>query len=258
MTEEVPLVRKHLEVVNITPEERKLKQPYFTPSQVAQHFAVTPRTVLNWIKSGALVAFKLNERVWRILESDLRAFERSGKAHSDTFEELYGVSIDGVSNAENEEQDYSEGKIYTFSALDKKGGGMKITFNMPGWFHGRLQEILRDFPEYEGIVSNFVRDSMFHRMKWCEAIGPSTDRLWESLSEIEHSRQESSTQLKRLRDLEIAVAAYIRQKDWIAMDQFLAVQMQHAHRVRDPWRNRLLIEIQKGRVAREAAMADNK
>lgn len=51
----------------------------YTPKQVAEILQVHWQTVLIYIKSGRLKAFKLGKRGYRIDEADLRAFIKKAK-----------------------------------------------------------------------------------------------------------------------------------------------------------------------------------
>ena len=44
---------------------------YFTIKEVSERFRVTPATVINWIKSGVLDAYKLGG-VYRITEDQIK------------------------------------------------------------------------------------------------------------------------------------------------------------------------------------------
>lgn len=43
-----------------------LREPFYTPNEVAEFAKVSSTTVLNWIKSGHLASVRLSERVIRI------------------------------------------------------------------------------------------------------------------------------------------------------------------------------------------------
>jgi excisionase family DNA binding protein len=48
-------------------------QQFLTVSQVAKKLQVSTQTVRNWVKNGILPAAKLNSRVWRINENDVKS-----------------------------------------------------------------------------------------------------------------------------------------------------------------------------------------
>ena len=55
------------------PDER-----YFSPDDVALKLNVKPLTVRRWLKSGKLKGLKVG-RLWRVRESDLKAFLKAGE-----------------------------------------------------------------------------------------------------------------------------------------------------------------------------------
>jgi excisionase family DNA binding protein len=50
-------------------------ETYFTVSEIAARFRVTPATVLNWIKGGVLDAYQLGG-VYRITEEQIQTMLR--------------------------------------------------------------------------------------------------------------------------------------------------------------------------------------
>lgn len=51
----------------------------FTPEEAAEVLRVKPRTVMEWLRRGKLTGVKLGGKLWRVKESDLRAFiDRAG------------------------------------------------------------------------------------------------------------------------------------------------------------------------------------
>ena len=53
-----------------------------TPKQVAERLAISPKTVLDWLRAGTLKGVKVGD-LWRVREEDLRAFPRD--PHSEDF-----------------------------------------------------------------------------------------------------------------------------------------------------------------------------
>ncbi len=53
--------------------DERVKDQLLTPSQVAERFQVTDRTVYQWLRDGQLVGHKLG-RLWRIRPEDLEDF----------------------------------------------------------------------------------------------------------------------------------------------------------------------------------------
>lgn len=49
-------------------------ESFVTPAQLATHLGVGRRQVMKWIEAGALVAYRFDERQWRIEITDARAF----------------------------------------------------------------------------------------------------------------------------------------------------------------------------------------
>jgi excisionase family DNA binding protein len=64
-----------------------------TPKQVAARLAVSPRTVYLWIEQGRLPAVRLSERVTRVSEEALAAFEAAGVAAGSTSVPPHGASF---------------------------------------------------------------------------------------------------------------------------------------------------------------------
>jgi excisionase family DNA binding protein len=61
---------------SMPPERRRRDEQtrrVYTPEQVAEQWAVTRETVLNYLRTGKLQGFKIG-RFWRIRERDLNAF----------------------------------------------------------------------------------------------------------------------------------------------------------------------------------------
>ena len=57
------------------------REPLLNTREVAERLGVSTRQVWALIRSGDLPAVKLNARVYRIAESDLRAFIHNRKDH---------------------------------------------------------------------------------------------------------------------------------------------------------------------------------
>ena len=57
------------------------REPLLNTREVAEHLGVSTRQVWALIRSGDLPAVKLNARVYRIADSDLRAFIHNRKDH---------------------------------------------------------------------------------------------------------------------------------------------------------------------------------
>jgi excisionase family DNA binding protein len=55
----------------------------YSPSEVAEHFGVTRRTVYEWLLSGALTADKAGPRKWRISRDDLDLFIAASSARKE-------------------------------------------------------------------------------------------------------------------------------------------------------------------------------
>lgn len=56
-------------------------EPLLNTREVAERLSVSTRQVWALIRSGDLLAVKLNARVYRVAESDLRAFIQNRKDH---------------------------------------------------------------------------------------------------------------------------------------------------------------------------------
>ena len=56
-------------------------EPLLNTREVAERLSVSTRQVWALIRSGDLAAVKLNARVYRVAESDLRAFIHNRKDH---------------------------------------------------------------------------------------------------------------------------------------------------------------------------------
>ena len=56
-------------------------EPLLNTREVAEYLSVSTRQVWALIRSGDLPAVKLNARVYRVAESDLRAFIQNRKDH---------------------------------------------------------------------------------------------------------------------------------------------------------------------------------
>lgn len=54
----------------------------FTPEEAAEALRVKPRTIMEWLRQGKLKGVKLGGKLWRVKESDLRAFIEHGGADS--------------------------------------------------------------------------------------------------------------------------------------------------------------------------------
>jgi excisionase family DNA binding protein len=53
-------------------------EAFVTPMQFAVHLGVDRRQVMKWINAGSLIAYRFDDRQWRIRLEDARAFvERS-------------------------------------------------------------------------------------------------------------------------------------------------------------------------------------
>lgn len=59
-----------------------MTEVFLTPDEAAQRLKVQARTVRGWIKTGKLPGVKLG-RIWRISESALNEFIRTGKFSTD-------------------------------------------------------------------------------------------------------------------------------------------------------------------------------
>ncbi len=51
-----------------------MKERLLTPVEAAARLSVSPKTVLNWLRSGQLKGVKAGGKLWRIREADLEAF----------------------------------------------------------------------------------------------------------------------------------------------------------------------------------------
>ena len=54
-----------------------------SPSQVAQRYGVTTRTVYRWIDEERLTAYRVGRQLLRVRENDLRAIESAKTATTD-------------------------------------------------------------------------------------------------------------------------------------------------------------------------------
>lgn len=54
-------------------------EQFYTCEEVAERYKVKTRTVWEWIRKGKLSAIKLNEKSYRVSESDLKNFEATNK-----------------------------------------------------------------------------------------------------------------------------------------------------------------------------------
>ncbi|MCE5314164.1 MAG: helix-turn-helix domain-containing protein [Armatimonadota bacterium] len=70
-------------MINSALEGRELMQKLLSTQEAADILNVTDLTVRRWIKEGRMKAIKLGGRLWRIQESDLEAFIRSGMRRDD-------------------------------------------------------------------------------------------------------------------------------------------------------------------------------
>lgn len=49
-------------------------EQFYTPQEIAKMLKVNPRSVHRWLREGKLKGFKVGGDLWRIPESELKAF----------------------------------------------------------------------------------------------------------------------------------------------------------------------------------------
>ncbi len=53
---------------------------YYTPEEVADILKVRKHTVWNWLREGTLKGTKINGKIWRVTDEELKAFiDEEGK-----------------------------------------------------------------------------------------------------------------------------------------------------------------------------------
>lgn len=51
-----------------------MEEKMLTPAEVAERLNVTSKTVVRWLTANELKGLKLGPRLWRVKESDFKAF----------------------------------------------------------------------------------------------------------------------------------------------------------------------------------------
>ena len=61
----------------------RMMDKLLTPEEVAERFAVSPKTLRDWLRTGKMKGIKVGGKLWRVSESDLDQFIESSKIQVD-------------------------------------------------------------------------------------------------------------------------------------------------------------------------------